>query len=117
MEDDDVVEVYLAVDTPQAHFLRNMLGDAGIDARVVGGTISSSLGLPQGIESAPAVLVHKADEARARALVDEFENATRDRIATTSRGRHGNARPAVNWSTPTSNSAGTVRIPHAVLRN
>jgi hypothetical protein len=73
MDEDDVVEVYLAIDTPQAHFLRNMLGDAGIDARVVGGTVSSSLGLPQGIESSPAVLVHKADEARARALLDEFE--------------------------------------------
>jgi len=73
MHDDDVVEVYLAVDTPQAHFVRNLLLEAGIDAQIVGGTISSSLGLPQGVESAPAVLVHKADEARARALVDEFE--------------------------------------------
>jgi hypothetical protein len=73
MDDDDVVEVYLAVDTPQAHFLRNLLADAGIDAQVVGGTVSSSLGLPQGIESAPTVLVHRADEVRARTLVDEFE--------------------------------------------
>jgi hypothetical protein len=73
MEGDEVVEVYLATDSPQAHFVRNLLVDAGIDARVVGGTVSSSLGLPQGIESAPAVLVHKADEARARALVDDFE--------------------------------------------
>jgi rubrerythrin len=73
MHEDDVVEVYIAADTPEAHFLRNMLIDAGINAEVLGGMISSSLGLPAGVESAPSVVVHKADEARAREILTEWE--------------------------------------------
>ena len=73
MPDDDVIEVYIAADAPQAHFLRNMLADEGITAQVVGGTISSHLGLPAGVESAPAVLVHRSDEKRARELLAEWE--------------------------------------------
>ena len=44
MHKDDIVEVYIAADAPQAYFLRNMLVDAGITAEVLGGTVSSSLG-------------------------------------------------------------------------
>lgn len=89
MSDDDVVEVYLAADTPQAHFLRNLLAEAGIDAEVIGGTISSSLGLPAGIEAAPSVLVRKADEARARELLTEFEKIHAQ--------PHPDAEPAPAW--------------------
>ncbi len=77
MSEDDIVEVYIAADGPEAHFLRNMLIDAGINAEVLGGTVSSSLGLPAGVEAAPSVLVHKADEARAREILTEWEKQHR----------------------------------------
>jgi hypothetical protein len=77
MPNDEVVEVYIATDAPQAYFLRNMLVDAGINAQVIGGTVSSSLGLPAGVESAPSVLVHRNDEAKARAILDEWEKRHR----------------------------------------
>lgn len=73
MHDDDVVEVYAAADLGQAHFLRDMLANAGIDARVVGDSISAGLGFPPVGESAPCVWVRRADEAKARELLEEFE--------------------------------------------
>jgi hypothetical protein len=33
MSDDEIVEVYLAANAPQAYFLRNMLADVGIERR------------------------------------------------------------------------------------
>jgi rubrerythrin len=77
MHADDIVEVYIAASAPEAHFLRNMLIDAGINAQVIGGTISSSLGLPAGVEAAPAVLVHRNDEAKAREILSEWEKVHR----------------------------------------
>ena len=93
MHDDEVVEVYIAADTAQAHFLRNMLADAGIDARVIGGTVSSSLGLPAGVESAPSVLVHKSEEPLARELLTEWEKVHRQ--------PHPETEPGAGWQCPT----------------
>jgi hypothetical protein len=93
MHADDVVEVYIAADAPQAYFLRNMLVDAGITAEVLGGTVTSSLGLPAGVEAAPSVLVHKADEARARELLTEWEKLHRQ--------PHRDDEPRPAWKCPT----------------
>lgn len=72
MHDDEIVEVYSAQDLGQAHFLRDMLADQGIEARVVAET---GLGLPPLGESAPCVWVHRADEARARELLADWEKS------------------------------------------
>ena len=39
---DQVVDVYVAANGPQAHFLRGLLADAGIDARVVGDALQAA---------------------------------------------------------------------------
>ena len=93
MHHDDIVEVYIAADGPEAHFLRNMLIDAGINAEVLGGTVSSSLGLPAGVESAPSVLVNKADEVRAREILSEWEKQHRR--------SHPENEPRPAWKCPT----------------
>ena len=72
MNDHEIVQVYSAADLSQAHFLRNMLADAGIEARVVG-EIASTLGLPAGDEAAPCVWVHRRDEEVALRLLAEWE--------------------------------------------
>ena len=72
MHENEIVQVYAAADLSQAHFLRNMLTDAGIEARVVG-EVTSTLGLPAGEEAAPHVWVHQRDEAAARKLLGEWE--------------------------------------------
>ena len=72
MDESEIVQVYAAADLSQAHFLRNMLADAGIEARVVG-EVASTLGLPAGDEAAPCVWVHQRDEQAARKLLVEWE--------------------------------------------
>ena len=73
MHDDDIVEVYKAGELGEAYFLRDMLGNAGIEARVVGDSISTGLGLPPVGESAPSLWVRRTDEKQARELLTEYE--------------------------------------------
>jgi rubrerythrin len=73
MHDDDIVDVYAAADLGQAHFLQEMLANAEIEARVVGDSISTGLGYPPVDKFAPRLWVRRADEARARELLAEFE--------------------------------------------
>lgn len=42
MSDREVVDVYMAANGPQAHFLKGLLDDAGIDARVVGDALQAA---------------------------------------------------------------------------
>lgn len=39
---DEVVDVYTAANGPQAHFLKGLLADAGIEARVVGDALQAA---------------------------------------------------------------------------
>jgi hypothetical protein len=73
MQDHDIVEVYKAGELAEAYFLRDMLGNSGIEARVVGDSISTGLGLPPVGETAPSLWVRKADEKQARELLVEYE--------------------------------------------
>lgn len=72
MHDEDIVEVYAAGDLAEAHFLHNMLADAGIEARVVGDAIAT-LGYPPGGRATPRLWVRPADEAQARQLIGDWE--------------------------------------------
>ena len=61
MSEPQVVDVYTAANGPQAHFLKGLLADAGIDARVVGDAL-----LAAGyIEVTPPHLWVRADQAEA----------------------------------------------------
>jgi hypothetical protein len=73
MADDAPVEVYLAENSLQAHFLRNMLADAGISASVIGDM--STLGARPGEESGPVLWVRHSDHANARKILEEWDRS------------------------------------------
>ena len=71
MHDDEPVEVYLAANSHHAHFVSNMLADAGIEARAVGEV--STLGVRPGEESGPCLWVRRRDKERARQILEEWD--------------------------------------------
>jgi hypothetical protein len=73
MADDEPVEVYLAESSHQAHFLRNILADAGILARVIGDM--STLGIRPGEESGPVLWVRRCDQEKARQILDDWDRS------------------------------------------
>lgn len=80
MSDPAFVEVYAAADTLQAHFLKNLLQDSGIEARVMGESLRAVAGgVPPGQATAPQLSVPKADGARARRLIEAWEASRRAR--------------------------------------
>lgn len=82
MDDTNVVEVYWAKDAPHAHLVKTVLQKAGIPAEVVGEMLQAAVGeLPMGPASSPRVWVSKGDEARARAIIAEWEKERREEPA------------------------------------
>lgn len=82
MDDDAVVEVYWAADAPQAHLVKTVLEKAGIEVHVVGEMLQQAVGdLPMGPTTSPRVWVPKEQEARARALIAEWEQERRANLA------------------------------------
>jgi hypothetical protein len=70
----ELVEVYRAKDTPQAHMLVAALEGAGVGAVVEGDLLQSALGeLPVGWSSAPRVMVESRDVAKAREVIAQAE--------------------------------------------
>ncbi len=90
--DADIVEAYLAADITEAHFLRDLLEEQGIKARVVGDTLTGMI--PAGEVTAPRVWVFRSDEIRARELLDEYERVHR-------RPHPDEAPSAETWKCPT----------------
>lgn len=90
---DDIIEVYSAADLTEAYFLRDMLGDAGIEARVVGDRLTGML--PPGEETAPRLWVFRCDEQRARELLAGYERIHLRPHA------DDDDRPAQSWVCPT----------------
>jgi hypothetical protein len=71
----DLVRVYEGDNVTEAHFVKNLLIDEGIDAVVWDGNEHFSLPI-----TPSDVLVRRADEERARVIVDEYD-ADRERRA------------------------------------
>jgi hypothetical protein len=80
MRDEQLVEVYAARDSMEAHFVRTLLEDDGIDARVVGEGLTFAIGdLPLGLPTSPRVWVRDEDAERARELIDAWEASRQER--------------------------------------
>lgn len=73
MDDDALVEIYLAESSHQAHFLRNMLEDHGIDAKVL--DEFSNLGVLPGDPEPPCLWVRRRDGLAARSILEEWDRA------------------------------------------
>jgi len=78
VDDAGVVEVYWAADAPQAHLVKTVLERAGIEVHVVGEMLQGAVGeLPMGPTTSPRLWVPKGAEARARAVIAEWEKRLR----------------------------------------
>ena len=68
-EPDDLIRVYEAANVTEAHFVKNLLADAGIKASVAEEN--------EPLASLPItpsdVLIFRRDEAQARAIIDEYD--------------------------------------------
>jgi hypothetical protein len=68
------VEVYWAENAREAHLVRSLLEEAGIQAHVIGEMLQAAAGeLPLGPTSSPRVWVPETDRARAREIITEWE--------------------------------------------
>jgi hypothetical protein len=71
MHDTEIASVYCAQNLAEAEFLKNILADAGIEARVVGEAMIWG-GASQIDEGIPSVWVRHVDETRAREILDDY---------------------------------------------
>ena len=87
---DEVVDVYTAANGPQAHFLKGLLEDAGIEARVVGDALQAA-----GYNTVtPPHLWVRADQAEAaRQILQTWDSHSHD--------RHPEDGPPPTWICPT----------------
>lgn len=73
---DEVIPVYEAENVTEAHLVRDLLVDEGIDAMV------SEENVPLGLPITPThVLVRREDEARARAVIERYDAEQERRAA------------------------------------
>ena len=69
-----MLKVYSAANLPDAHLLRGLLAQSGIDARVFNENAQGGMGEIPFTHAYPEVwLVNPADLARARAIIGQFE--------------------------------------------
>jgi hypothetical protein len=66
----DLVSVYKAANVTEAHLVMNLLLDEGIDANVS----EENEPLAGLTIAAPDVLVRREDEARAQAIIDDYDD-------------------------------------------
>ena len=73
---DELVVIYTAANTVQAHLLRNALAEVGIQAQVTNDALQVAGGdLPLGWTIAPRVVVPREQEAEARRLAEQYDES------------------------------------------
>lgn len=76
MHTDKLVEVYVAKDAAQAHFMQSVIEDSGIFTHIVGEILQVAAGeLPLGIATAPRIMVFEKDVPRVRKIIEELEKS------------------------------------------
>jgi len=73
MVDSEIREVYLAQDMQEAHFIKAMLQDAGIGARVVEDRLLGALGDLPAAAIGPRVWVCAEDADKARNVIEQWQ--------------------------------------------
>lgn len=69
MEDpNDLVSVYQAENVTEAHLVKNLLADEGIEAAVAEENDAITLSI-----TPPDILVRRRDEAKARVIIEEYD--------------------------------------------
>lgn len=78
----DIVEVYRCQNEAEAVILINTLLEHGIHARVVGEHLQAAIGeLPPGRDTALQLWTNLADQAAARAILQEYEDGRKETSA------------------------------------
>lgn len=78
----DLKNVFIARDSMEAHFLCDLLKNAGIEATVLGDLLAMSRGeFPLGPETLPSIWVKDSDVAKALEIVDPFVAGGKEDIA------------------------------------
>ena len=107
MSEPEVVDVYVAANGPQAHFLRGLLEDAGIEAQVVGDALQAA---GYNTVTPPHLWVRAGQAKAARDLLRVWEGHANDRPSEKiGRPPLGSVRPAGPRWMPISNFAGSVK--------
>ena len=79
MDEQNLVEVYRARNTPTAYMLKGALEDAGIRTVIEGELLQGVLGeIPLGWSSSPRVLVESRDVPKAREIIRHSEKVSPD---------------------------------------
>jgi hypothetical protein len=73
MTDSQPLEVYSAVDVPEAHLVHAVLQDAGIEARIVGEHLQNAVGDLPAVSIAPRIWVHAENFERAREIIKAWQ--------------------------------------------
>jgi hypothetical protein len=81
MSERELVEVFRAKDSPQAHMLRAALEEAGIKAAIEGELAAAPFPLDEDWSAAPRIMVARQDAATAREIVARAEAARASRAA------------------------------------
>ncbi len=95
MKDHEIVDVYTAASVVEAHFLRGILADEGIEAHVVGDFLEGSTFLLPTVTQ-PHVWVHTNDAERSREILTAWERSRETRSE--------NDRAPATWKCPTCGS-------------
>jgi hypothetical protein len=89
---DEIVEVYVAADEPQAVLLQDLLQTQGITAQVIGSSLHSAAGeIPVGWNAMPRLWVRQPDAEQARQLLMDWEKSRNQKRAQP---------PAAGWTCP-----------------
>ncbi len=81
MTDTSVLEVYSADDMIDAEFIRHVLAERGIQAKIVGGYLQTIIGNLPAMWTTPRIWVCEEDFALAKILIDEAKTEQRRRAA------------------------------------
>ena len=73
MTNDTPVEVYSAMNLVEAHFVRDLLIDAGVEAIVVGESLGAAVGDIPSFVASPRIWVPASQINKARQLIDEYQ--------------------------------------------
>lgn len=69
----ELVKAYVARDSLEAHFLKNVLAEHGIEAAVMGESLTTARGeLPPTLDTLPSVWVFDQDAPQTAMIVEDF---------------------------------------------
>ncbi len=73
MQDKDIVEVCLAVNTAEAHLIKSLLEDNGVQSKVIDETMYGVGVMPFHPSAGPRIWTARSDSERAKRIIEQWE--------------------------------------------